>query len=218
MSEPEPRAPGEEPALAKPQTAGSLVRQIGPLLLSVPLLTLLTGMLFPLLLLIASQVLFPYCANGSLLRRPESGLVGSEWIGQKFVGPGYFHCRPSAAGYDGLTSGGTNLATTNPKLRADIRQRAEVYRLGNGLSRETLIPVDAVTCSGSGLDPHISPENAALQIGRVARQRHLSEQAVRRLVAEHTHGPQLGFLGAPRVAVLPLNLALDHTAPLRSSP
>ncbi len=119
--------------------------------------------------------------------------------------------KPAAdAGYDGTASGGTSFGPANPKLREDARQLAEDYRRLNDLPPETVIPVDAVTRSGSGLDPHISPANAALQVPRVARARKLSEEEVRRLVAEHTDGRQFGILGAPRVNVLTLNLALDR--------
>ena len=128
--------------------------------------------------------------------------------------------RPIAAGsgYDGTASGGTNVGPNNPKLRngagdfAGIRQLAEEYRQRNGLAPDAPIPIDAVTRSGSGLDPHITPANAALQIVRVARARGLSEETVRRVVANHTEGPQLGFLGKPRVSVLELNLALDQVS------
>ncbi|HEX7598852.1 MAG TPA: potassium-transporting ATPase subunit C, partial [Polyangia bacterium] len=116
--------------------------------------------------------------------------------------------------YDGTASGGTNLGPSNPKLIQDVRQLAEDYRRRNGLAQEPTIPIDAVTRSGSGLDPHISPANAALQVPRVARARGLSDDAVRRLVAGHTQGRQLSFMGDPRVSVLDLNLDLDRAAPL----
>jgi K+-transporting ATPase ATPase C chain len=182
-------------------------------------LTLLTGAAFPLVLAGLARPLFPHQADGSLLRR-DGAVVGSELIGQNFNRPGYFHSRPSAAGdgYDGKSSGGSNLGPANPDLRKAVRQRAEEYRKRNGVPRDTPIPMDAVTASGSGLDPHISPANADLQVPRVARERHLSEQEVRRLVAEHASGRQLGLLGQPRVAVLPLNLALDRIAPLTARP
>jgi potassium-transporting ATPase KdpC subunit len=142
-------------------------------------------------------------------------------IGQEFSRPEYFHSRPSAAGngYDGTASGGTNLGPNNPKLKdgaADfpgIRQLAAEYRARNGLGPDTPIPIDAVTRSGSGLDPDISPENAALQAARVARARGVSETAVRRLVERYTQGPQFRLLGYRRVPVLPLNLALDEAFP-----
>lgn len=188
--------------------------QVRPALLSVLLLTLLTGVVFPLVLGVPARVLFRRQADGSLVTR-DGLVVGSDLIGQNFTGPRYFHPRPSAAGdgYDGLASGGTNLGPANPKLRQAVRRRAEDYRRRNELPSHVPIPADAVTCSGSGLDPHISPANAALQVARVARARHLGEDVVRLLVAEHTSGRQLGFLGEPRVNGLALNLALDRKAP-----
>jgi potassium-transporting ATPase KdpC subunit len=198
-----------------PPFVGTLLDQVRPLLLAVVLLTLLTGVVFPLLLAALARPLFPHQAGGSLVER-DGAVVGSELIGQSFTGRGYFHPRPSAAGkgYDGLASGGSNLSPTNPKLRDDVRRLADAYRKHNDLSPHTVIPIDAVTRSGSGLDPHISPANAALQLPRVARERGLDEAAVRRLVADHTRGRQLGVLGEPCVEVLPLNLALDRLAPL----
>jgi K+-transporting ATPase ATPase C chain len=187
--------------------------------LAVLLLTLLIGLAFPVLLAALACPLFPHQAGGSLVER-DGVVVGSELIGQSFTGPGYFHPRPSAAGtgYDGLASGGSNLSPTNPKLCNDVRLLTEAYRKHNRLSPDTTLPIDAVTRSGSGLDPHISPANAALQLPRVARERGLSEDAMRRLIAEHTRGRQLGILGEPCVAVLPLNLALDRLAPLPLRP
>ncbi|MGP0072444.1 MAG: potassium-transporting ATPase subunit KdpC [Bryobacteraceae bacterium] len=190
--------------------------QFRPAILSVLVLTLLTGCVFPLLLFAIGRPLFPRQAGGSLLTR-GAATIGSELIGQQFTRPEYFQSRPSAAGngYDGTSSGGTNLGPNNPKLRdgaadfAGIRQLAEDYRKRNGLAADAPIPIDAITRSGSGLDPDITPENAALQVPRVARARGLSEDAVRLLVAAHTHEPQFGFLGNPRVSVLQLNLALD---------
>lgn len=191
--------------------------QLRPAILSVLVLTLLTGCIFPLLLFAFGRPLFPRQAAGSLLTR--SGIVvGSELIGQQFARPEYFQSRPSAAGngYDATSSGGTNLGPNNPKLKngaADfpgIRQLAEEYRKRNGLAADAPIPTDAVTRSGSGLDPDITPENAELQVQRVARARGISEESVRSLVAKHTKGPQFGFLGSLRVSVLDLNLALDE--------
>lgn len=188
-----------------------LQEQLRPLLLGLPVLTALTGVLYPLTLAVMARTLFSHQAEGSLLRHDDT-TVGSDLIGQGFAGPGYFHPRPSAAGagYDAMSSGGTNLGPTNPKLRATVQKHAADYRRSNGLPADTPIPVDAVTCSGSGLDPHISPANAALQVLRIARERGLPKEVVSRLVADHTAGRQLGFLGEPRVAVLPLNLALDR--------
>jgi len=231
----DPNGPGGEDGTADPerdeaspssQRLTAVLEQLRPALLSVLLLTLLTGVVFPVALATLARPLFPRQAGGSLIVR--DGIVGSELIGQDFSGPGYFHPRPSAAGrgYDAAASGGTNLGPANPTLRdgarddpatpgvdesfAGVRDLAEGYRKRNGLAPGAAVPVDAVTRSGSGLDPHISPDNAALQIPRVARARRLSEEAVRGLVADHTSGRQLGILGEPRVAVLPLNLALDR--------
>jgi K+-transporting ATPase ATPase C chain len=169
--------------------------------------------------------LFPRQTSGSLVSR-SGAVVGSELIGQEFTRPEYFHSRPSAAGagYDGTSSGGTNLSPNNPKLTnggagfAGVRQLAEEYRLRNGLARDAPVPIDAVSRSGSGLDPHITPANAWLQIPRVAHARGLSEEVVRHLVADHTEGPQFGFLGNPRVSVLELNLALDRMRSRAASP
>ena len=182
---------------------------------SVISLTLLTGCIFPLVLFALGRWLYPDQASGSLVTR-NGAVVGSRLIGQDFTRPEYFHPRPSAAGngYDGTSSGGTNLGPSNPKLSEGVRQLAEVYRKSNGLPPDAMVPIDAVTRSGSGLDPHISPQNAELQIARVARSRGLREDAVRRLVANHTYALQLGFMGSPRVSVLELNLALDQAAPL----
>jgi K+-transporting ATPase ATPase C chain len=178
-------------------------------------LTLLTGCIFPLVLFAVGRLLFPTQAAGSLVTR-NGVVIGSQLIGQDFTRPEYFHPRPSAAGagYDGASSGGTNLGPSNRKLIESVRKLAEDYRRSNGLPQDATIPIDAVTSSGSGLDPHISPQNAALQVPRVARARGLSEDVIRRLLAENMQGPQLGFMGNPRVSVLDLNLALDENAPL----
>jgi potassium-transporting ATPase KdpC subunit len=194
-----------------------LREQLRPAILSVLLLTLLSGCIFPLLLFTIGRPMFPRQAGGSLLMR-NGAVIGSALIGQQFTRPQYFQPRPSAAGhgYDGTSSGGTNLGPDNPQLKngaADfvgIRQLAEEYRQSNRLAPDTAIPIDAVTRSGSGLDPDITPSNAGLQVPRVARARGLSEETVRQIVARHTKGPQFGFLGSPRVSVLELNLALDQ--------
>jgi K+-transporting ATPase ATPase C chain len=182
---------------------------------SVISLTLLTGCIFPLVLFALGRLLYPSQAAGSLVKRC-GGIIGSRVIGQDFTRPEYFHPRPSAAGagYDGALSGGTNLGPSNRKLIEGVRQLAEDYRRTNGLPADATVPIDAITCSGSGLDPNISPENAALQVPRVARARGLSEDVVRGLLARHTQGRQLGFMGSPRVSVLDLNLALDRAASL----
>ena len=182
---------------------------------SVISLTLLTGCIFPLVLFALGRWLYPTQAAGSLLTR-NGAVVGSQLIGQGFTQPEYFHPRPSAAGtgYDGTSSGGTNFGPSNRKLIEGVRQSAEAYRKSNGLPPDAIVPIDAATGSGSGLDPHISPTNAELQIAPVARARGLDDASVRRLVADHTEGPQWGFLGSPRVSVLELNLALDQAFPL----
>ena len=195
----------------------TLGEEIRSATLSVLVLTLLAGGAFPILLFAIAWPLFPRQAGGSLARR-DGAVVGSNLIGQEFTRPQYFQPRPSAAGsgYDGTASGGTNLGPNNPKLVngsadfAGIRQLAEEYRQRNGLASGSPIPIDAVTRSGSGLDPHISLANALLQVPRVARARGLSEEVVRRLVTEHLERRQLGFLGNPCVPVLELNLALDQ--------
>jgi K+-transporting ATPase ATPase C chain len=210
----------------------AVLAQLRPAILSVMLLTLLTGVIFPLVLAALAWPLFPRQAGGSLVVR-DGVIVGSELIGQDFTGPGYFHPRPSAAGrgYDAAASGGTNLGPANPKLRdgtkddpatpgvdesfAGVRELTEAYRASNGMAPDVAVPVDAVTRSGSGLDPHISPANAALQAARVAQARGMSEESVRRLISEYTKGRSLGILGEPTVALLPLNLALDRAAPTR---
>jgi potassium-transporting ATPase potassium-binding subunit len=204
-----------EPSRAHPWRA--IQRELRLALAAVAVLTLLTGVVFPVVLAVPARALFSRQAAGSLIDR-DGAVVGSGLVGQAFSSPGYFHPRPSAAGagYDATASGGTNLGPASPKLRdgdadfAGVRQLADAYRRENGLALDVLVPADAVTRSGSGLDPHISPANAELQVARVALARHLSEDAVRRLVAASTRGPQLGFLGQSRVEVLPLNLALDR--------
>ena len=158
-----------------------------------------------------AQLAFPYQANGSLLY-VDGKLVGSELIGQKFTSPGYFHGRPSAHDYDAENSGGSNLGPTSAKLMEQVKARVEEVRKENGLAPDATVPADLVLASGSGLDPHISPESAFLQVGRVAKARNLSESEVKALVEKYVEQPQFGVLGATKVNVLKLNIALDELA------
>jgi K+-transporting ATPase ATPase C chain len=174
--------------------------------------TILFGVIYPLAVTGLSQVLFRDRANGQLLEK-DGKIIGSRIIGQAFTGPGYFHSRPSAAGtgYDPTASGGSYLGPTNKTL-VD-RVNGDVQRL-HAENPSMPVPVDLVTTSGSGLDPHISPAAAEFQIPRVARERHVSETDLRAMVARHTEGRQFGFLGEARVNVLELNLELDAAHPL----
>lgn len=168
--------------------------------------------IYPLIVYGIAQAAFPHKANGSLIADSNGTIRGSALLGQQFTDDKYFDSRPSAAGtgYDGLNSGGSNLGPTSQKLNDAIKDRVAGYRKKNGLKDTESVPADAVTASGSGLDPHISPANAALQLPRVARVRGLDEQKVRELVAKYTEGPDLGILGEPGVNVLKLNLALNQ--------
>jgi potassium-transporting ATPase KdpC subunit len=193
--------------------------------LMIVILTALTGLAYPLAMTGLAQVIFPDQANGSLIVH-DGVVIGSELIGQSFVDaetsitlPGYFRGRPSAAftpgdGDDTLVSSGSNYGPTNRALIDRVAADVAIIRQENELSADTPIPVDLVTASGSGLDPHISPASAELQVPRVATERGVSEDEVRELVAANTEGRTLGFLGEPRVHVLKLNLALDAAAPL----
>jgi K+-transporting ATPase ATPase C chain len=168
--------------------------------------------LFPLVIFGAGQLFFPRQADGSLIESKDRQILGSELLGQNFTGAKYFHPRPSAAGangYDAASSGGSNLGPTSQKLIDAVKQRAESYRAENGLAADALIPADAVTASGSGLDPHISPRNAELQALRVARERGVDLAVVKVAIAKATDHRFLGILGEPGVNVLKLNLALD---------
>jgi potassium-transporting ATPase KdpC subunit len=171
--------------------------------------------IYPLIVYGAGQLFFPNKANGSLIEGKDRKFVGSELLGQMFSGEKYFHPRPSAAGtgYDAANSSGTNLGPTSQKLKDAVKAAVEQYRKENNLTPDVLIPADAVTSSGSGLDPHISVRNAQLQTERVAKARSLDENGVLALIEKFTDGRQLGILGEPGVNVLKLNLALDGTLP-----
>jgi len=174
--------------------------------------TLLLGIVYPFVVTGLAQLLFPKQANGSLIT-PNGKIVGSRLIGQPFSSPGYFRSRPSAAGtgYDASNSGGSNLGPTNKMLIDRMTGDIQKAQAENPTAQ---VPMDLVTTSGSGLDPHISPEAADFQVLRIAHERNMSEADVRTLVASHTEGRQLGFLGEPRVNVLELNLDLDTTHPM----
>lgn len=181
----------------------------------VVVMTALTGLAYPLAVTGLADLAFPWQARGSLIER-DGRVVGSALIGQKFDNPAYFHGRPSAAGqgYDAANSGGSNLAPSSRKLVEDVAAHAAAERKANPEEPGPL-PADLVTASASGLDPHISPAAAAYQVKRVAAYRHVPVEDVRRLVADHTEGRELGLLGEPRVTVLTLNLALDARWPMK---
>ncbi len=211
-----------------------MLHQLRAAIVSVLVITVLTGLLFPLVIFGVSKAAFPRQAEGSLIR-VNGQVVGSELLGQNFAAPGYFHPRPAANSYDGANSGGTNLAPTSKKLMEGqhsgkkddptdfdgIKDLAAAYRKeniqadGNPLPDSVALPTDAVTHSASSLDPEISPANADLQVSRVAKARSLTPEQVRTLLAENTQGRTLGVLGEPRVNVLKLNLALDSKFPLK---
>lgn len=192
-----------------------IAQQARGAILLVGVLTVITGFAYPLAITGIAQFVFPYQANGSLIQDRSGANLGSELIGQNFSSPRYFHPRPSSAGsdgYDATASGGSNLGPTNRKLLEVVQERVAAYREENGLAAEALVPVDAVTASAGGLDPHITPANAALQVPRVARERSIPEADVRALLARTTEGRTFGILGEPRVNVLLLNLALDSAS------
>lgn len=203
------------------------MKHLRPALILTLFFVVLTGLIFPAVVWAIGRVAFPEQAAGSLIEDAHGHVVGSALLGQTFTKPRYFHPRPSAAGagYDAASSGGTNLGPTSRKLVhgsvddatthdvdetfVGFRELAQRYREENGLTEGTVIPADAATRSGSGLDPDISPANARLQAARVAKARGLGEERVQQLVAQHTSARFLGISGEPRVNVLQLNLALD---------
>jgi len=190
-----------------------MLKEFRPAVISFLLLTLLTGIAYPLLVTGISQATMSGKANGSLIVK-DGKPVGSALIGQSFSDPKYFWGRPSATGpvpNNASASSGSNLGPTNPALMDAVKGRVQALRDADPGNQQA-VPVDLVTASGSGLDPHISPAAAEYQLARVARVRNLTTDAVHKLVAEHTEGRQFGILGEPRVNVLELNLALDATS------
>jgi potassium-transporting ATPase KdpC subunit len=214
-------SPVAEPAVSLPASEIQISRERAPMRLHITTAvlytiatTILFGLVYPLVVTGAAQLLFHHKANGQLIYK-DGQLVGSRIIGQSFTAPAYFHSRPSAAGngYDAANSAGSNYAPTNKKLIDRVGGDAATLQSDRP---NTDIPIDLVTASGSGLDPHITPAGADFQVARIARERNLSETTVRQLIARHTEGRQFGFLGEPRVNVLELNLDLDRTAPLQT--
>jgi K+-transporting ATPase ATPase C chain len=188
----------------------SIINELRISLIATLCLAVLLCGIYPAVVWGIAQCLFPAQANGSLIE-VQGQVIGSSLLAQSFTGKGYFHPRPSAAGdgYDAVSSGGSNLGPTSQKLVDAVKERIAVYRAENKLAPEVLIPVDAVTASASGLDPHISVKNALLQASRVAQTRGISEEALRKMIAVRTEGRDIGIFGEPRVNVLMLNLDMD---------
>jgi K+-transporting ATPase ATPase C chain len=191
----------------------NMLKELRPAILITFILTIITGILYPLAVTGIAQTIFHKQANGSLIER-DGKVIGSEIIGQNFTKPEYFHPRPSQNSYDAANSGGSNLGPTNPDLAKRLKKDADQFRKDNP-DYAGPIPADAITTSGSGLDPEISPANATAQAARVAKARGASTDAVENLVPINTKQRDLGVLGEPRVNVLKLNMALDQAYPLK---
>jgi K+-transporting ATPase ATPase C chain len=185
-----------------------MLKEIRPAIIIVVLLTLITGLAYPLAMTAIAGVLFPKQAQGSLIEK-DGKVVGSALIGQEFKDDKYFHGRPSATTYNAANSGGSNLGPTSKALNDRVKEDVDKLRAENP---SMPVPIDLVTTTGSGLDPDISPEAALFQVPRVAKARNMPEDRVRQLVTEQTRGRLAGLLGEPRVNVLALNLALDAAA------
>jgi K+-transporting ATPase ATPase C chain len=193
-----------------------VLSEIRPAIVSTLVLAVICCGFYPLAVTGISKVAFAKKADGSLITDKNGAIIGSELLGQNFSGGSYFHPRPSAAGangYDGASSSGSNLGPTSQKLADAVKERIAAYRTTDGLAENQPVPADAVTASGSGLDPHISPANAALQVARVAKARSLSPEKVKELIAANTDKAAFGFLGEDGVNVLKLNLALNAISP-----
>ncbi|HSX26980.1 MAG TPA: K(+)-transporting ATPase subunit C [Chlamydiales bacterium] len=192
------------------------IHSLKPAFLSLLLLSLILGLIYPLFMTAIGELFFHKETNGSLLSR-DGKIIGSQWIAQNFTRAEYFHPRPSSAGdkgYDAANSSASNLGPTSQKLIDTLRERAAAYRVENNLAPDAPIPAEAVTASGSGLDPHISPANALLQANRIATARGFPIEKLKEMIEEYTEKPMLGFLGEKKINVLRLNLALDHLSAL----
>lgn len=191
----------------------SLISHLRPAIVSTLVFAVICCGFYPLAVAAIARITFAEKANGSLITDKNGTVVGSSLLGQNFSGARYFHPRPSAAGangYDAASSSGSNLGPTSQKLADLIKGRVAAYRGTNGLAENQQVPADAVTASGSGLDPHISPANAALQAARVAKARSISPERIKALITSHTDRASFGLLGEDGVNVLKLNLALDE--------